>query len=255
MVVNRCSGRHAYECTHRGLQAPENAGHKDTRVTKITAVTTVKDGVEGITNIILALRVPGVRCALVVSLGVWCERRGRTRTAKSPPRCWPCVRSEPAEQIVASIASQLETRGQRLAVAESVTGGELAGRLTAHPGASAWFAGGIVAYQADVKARLLDVDETVLERHGAVSAETTRAMADGVLARTGVDWVIAVTGYAGPEGGPAGESVGTVHIVVRSADGTEVHEPHAFEGDRGQVRSQAVEQAMATMLRELERHE
>jgi nicotinamide-nucleotide amidase len=88
----------------------------------------------------------------------------------------------------------------------------VAARLTAVAGASDVFEGGIVAYANEVKAEQLGVPRTVLDQHGAVSAETARAMAHGVCERLGVDVAVSVTGVAGPGGGTAERPVGLVHF-------------------------------------------
>ncbi|MGH7644274.1 MAG: CinA family nicotinamide mononucleotide deamidase-related protein, partial [Gemmatimonadales bacterium] len=111
--------------------------------------------------------------------------------------------------LAAVVLDRLRARGYRLAVAESYTGGLIGARITAVPGASATFAGGVVAYADDVKADLLDVPHATLAAHGAVSEETVRAMTAGAQRRFGVECAIAVTGIAGPTGGTAEQPVGT----------------------------------------------
>ena len=106
------------------------------------------------------------------------------------------------ERTVAEIVLDLcRSHGLTLATAESCTGGLVAARLTAVPGASAAFLGGLVAYANDVKRAGLGVPEELLEEHGAVSAEVAQAMAHGIRERLGADVGVAVTGVAGPDGG------------------------------------------------------
>lgn len=117
------------------------------------------------------------------------------------------------EQTIQEIVIELcRERGLKLGTAESCTGGLVAARLTAVPGSSDVFEGGIVAYANEVKAEQLGVPRTVLDQHGAVSAETARAMAHGVCERLGVDVAVSVTGVAGPGGGTAERPVGLVHF-------------------------------------------
>jgi nicotinamide-nucleotide amidase len=118
------------------------------------------------------------------------------------------------EQVEHLIAQALTARGERLAVAESCTGGGLGARLTTLPGASAWFDGGIIAYSNDVKMRLLHVAREVLAVHGAVSPECAAAMADGARTVSGAQWGVSITGIAGPDGGSVDKPVGTVCIGV-----------------------------------------
>lgn len=141
------------------------------------------------------------------------------------------------ETLEAVALALLRSRGWRLACAESVTGGLVAARLTAVPGASAAFAGGIVAYEARVKEELLGVDAALLAGPGAVSAETARAMASGVRARTGADVGLATTGVAGPA--EHGAPVGTVFIALDGPDGA-LARGLRLPGDREAVRALAV---------------
>jgi nicotinamide-nucleotide amidase len=118
----------------------------------------------------------------------------------------------------ASMESELATRARRegktIAVAESCTGGEIARRLTAMPGASTYFKGGVVAYSNEVKMAVLGVDKETLARRGAVSEEVACQMAEGARRVLGADVAVATTGVAGPGGGSAGKPVGTVWIAV-----------------------------------------
>jgi PncC family amidohydrolase len=98
------------------------------------------------------------------------------------------------------LGEMLTVRGMTLAVAESCTGGLLASRITDVPGSSAYFRGGVIAYQNDVKEHLLAVPSSLLNRYGAVSAETAKAMATGCKDLLASDIAVAITGIAGPEG-------------------------------------------------------
>ncbi|HTR33570.1 MAG TPA: CinA family nicotinamide mononucleotide deamidase-related protein [Gaiellaceae bacterium] len=142
----------------------------------------------------------------------------------------------------------LRERGLTLGTAESCTGGLVAGRLTDVPGSSAVFRGGIVAYANDVKERELGVPAEVLAAHGAVSAETAAAMAQGARAALGVDVAVAVTGVAGPDGGTEEKPVGLVHLHAAGPDG-ELASRFDFPGDRETVRLRATVAALHLVRR------
>ena len=119
------------------------------------------------------------------------------------------------ETLASVVLALLRERGWRLATAESCTGGMIGALLTAVPGSSDAFAGGVVAYSNELKQRLLNVGADLLAARGAVSAEVAVAMADGATA-LGAECAVAVTGIAGPGGGSEEKPVGTVHIAVRT---------------------------------------
>jgi nicotinamide-nucleotide amidase len=146
----------------------------------------------------------------------------------------------PVEELVLDACRE---RGLTLATAESSTGGLIAARLTSVPGSSDVFVGGVVAYANEVKARELDVPAEVLERHGAVSAETASAMANGARARVRADVAVAVTGIAGPGGGSPQKPVGLVYLHAESPDGSAARELH-LPGDRVAVRGRTTAAAL-----------
>ena len=149
------------------------------------------------------------------------------------------------------IIGLLIARGDTIAVAESLTGGLLAAALTAIPGASAAFRGGVVAYATDLKAALLGVPSDLLKRYGAVHPQVAEAMAEGARRRLGAAVGAATTGVAGPD--PAdGQPAGTVHIAVATAAGTTAR-ALALSGDRHQIRVATVGEVLgllAGVLRE-----
>jgi len=145
-------------------------------------------------------------------------------------------------------------RGRRIGLAESSTGGLLAARLTETPGASAYVAGGVVAYSDDAKRDLLRVPHELIERHGAVSPPVAEAMADGALARFGADVGVGITGIAGPQGASEEKPVGYVCICVKSADGRKIARDPVLPGARAEVRDRSGTVAMH-MLRRLLRCE
>jgi nicotinamide-nucleotide amidase len=151
-----------------------------------------------------------------------------------------------SSDLAAVVLDQL--RGKRLAVGESCTGGLIAARLTAIPGSSSVFVGGVVAYDNDVKIDLLDVPAATLEAHGAVSEEAVRAMAAGAQNRFEADAAIAVTGIAGPGGGTPEKPVGTVWLAARAGDTTRTVK-RVFPGDRGEVRARAAQAALDLLRR------
>lgn len=114
----------------------------------------------------------------------------------------------------------LKEKGLTLATAESCTGGRVAERMTALPGVSAVYRGGVVSYWTSVKADVLGVPQATLEAHGAVSEETARAMAEGARRVTGADIAVSVTGVAGPDPDERGVPVGIVYIGLATPDGT-----------------------------------
>jgi nicotinamide-nucleotide amidase len=139
-----------------------------------------------------------------------------------------------------------------LASAESCTGGLVAGRLTAVPGASDVFVGGLVAYADDVKAGALGVPDDVLRRHGAVSAEVAAAMASGARERLAADVSVAVTGVAGPGGGTPDKPVGLFFVAVETPEGAST-DRFDFPGDRDEVRKRATSTALHALRRLLSR--
>ena len=159
------------------------------------------------------------------------------------------VFSRTGETIDEVLAGLLADR--TIATAESCTGGLLAGRLTAPAGASARVQGGVVAYSNAAKTALLDVPDTMIETHGAVSPEVAEALADGALARFGTDVGVGITGVAGPGGGTAEKPVGYVCFCVRTADGRTLARDPVLPGERGDVRERSVVLAMHLVRRVL----
>ena len=133
--------------------------------------------------------------------------------------------------------------GKTLATAESCTGGGIGAALTAVPGASTVYKGGIISYTNWVKAHLLGVDENLLNTFGAVSAPVARAMALGARVITGADLALSVTGLAGPDGDDRGNPVGTVFTALAAPEGVFV-EQLALGGDRAQIRALSAHHAL-----------
>jgi nicotinamide-nucleotide amidase len=136
------------------------------------------------------------------------------------------------DSLASVVLARLRQRGETLAVAESCTGGGLGAAITAVPGASDVFLGGVIAYANALKQALLDVPASLLAESGAVSDPVAVAMAEGVRRRTGSSWALAVTGVAGPGGGTPDKPVGLVHIALAGPDGT-TSSPVRFGESRG----------------------
>jgi len=141
------------------------------------------------------------------------------------------------ETIDAQLGALLQ--GRRLGLAESCSGGLLAARITDLPGASTYFAGGVVAYSNGAKAELLGVEPALIERHGAVSAQVAEAMSRGALERFGADVAVSITGIAGPDGGSEEKPVGYVCLDARLADGAALARDPVIPGGRADVRERS----------------
>ena len=137
-----------------------------------------------------------------------------------------------------AVGERLASRNETICCAESCTGGLLTQLLTEVPGSSMWTAGAFVTYSYGLKQSALGVPHEMLQRHGAVSEQVGRAMAEGALARSGATWALAITGIAGPDGGTPEKPVGTVWLARAHKTGTVTKLAH-YRGDRGQIRMQS----------------
>jgi nicotinamide-nucleotide amidase len=158
------------------------------------------------------------------------------------------------ERITAALANELLARGESLATAESCTGGWVAKVCTDLVGSSGWFERGLVTYSNASKQELLGVSAETLNQHGAVSEQTVQEMALGILRHSHAQWGLAISGIAGPGGGSASKPVGTVCIAWAGPGDWLVKRSYRFDGDRDEVRRQAVETALNVLcnrLREL----
>ncbi|WP_198376616.1 CinA family protein [Neoroseomonas rubea] len=145
-----------------------------------------------------------------------------------------------ARQVLAT----LDARGESLATAESCTGGLIAAALTAIAGSSSVVMAGFVTYSNTAKVAMVGVQEATLAAHGAVSDPVARQMAEGALARAGVDVALSCTGVAGPGGGSADKPVGLVFIARARRGAPTIVERHVFPGDRAAVRAATVAAAL-----------
>jgi nicotinamide-nucleotide amidase len=142
------------------------------------------------------------------------------------------------DTVESTIHRLLLERGATISVAESCTGGRIASALTATPGASKTFFGGVVAYDNAVKVAQLDVREETLAQHGAVSEATVLEMARGVRERLGTTYALSVTGIAGPDGGTPEKPVGLVWFGFATAESASARS-FIFRGDRGAIQRRA----------------
>lgn len=150
--------------------------------------------------------------------------------------------------LAATTGQLLLARNEFLTLAESCTGGGLACAVTEIAGSSAWFERGFVTYSNAAKSELLGVPEITIERHGAVSEATARAMAEGALAHSPAHWAVAITGIAGPAGGSADKPVGTVCFAWAGRDLGCQAQTRCFSGDRSAVRAQSVAYALRGLI-------
>lgn len=153
------------------------------------------------------------------------------------------------QTLAVDLGRALSALGLRVTVAESCTGGLVAGAITSVAGSSDWFDVGYVTYSNAAKAALLGVPEATLATHGAVSEETARAMAEGALSKSGADLAVAVTGIAGPSGGTPSKPVGTVCFAWAGKGGAVEAATRRFGGDRAAVRAASVRCALEGLLR------
>ena len=156
-------------------------------------------------------------------------------------------------ELVERVARWALGTGQRIATAESCTGGWIAKAFTDLPGSSGWFECGFVTYSDAAKIRDLGVNLRTLKEHGAVSEPTVREMAAGALRVAGADVSVAVTGIAGPDGGSSEKPVGTVWFCIArnrgDGDREMVSEGRLLGGNRDTIRRLSVQHALELVLR------
>jgi nicotinamide-nucleotide amidase len=147
----------------------------------------------------------------------------------------------------AALLALLARQGATVAVAESLTGGLIGATLTAVPGASAAFRGGVIVYATELKERLLGVPGELLAREGAVHPEVAAAMAAGVRELTSSTYGLAVTGVAGPDP-QDGKPVGTVYVAVSGPEDRFWQKDLLLSGSREKIRVQTAEEAVDLLL-------
>jgi nicotinamide-nucleotide amidase len=146
--------------------------------------------------------------------------------------------------------AELQSRGQTLATAESLTSGLIAATLAGVPGASAVLRGGLAAYATDVKTSVLGVDPALVDRYGVISRQCAEAMADRAVTLFGSDWAVASTGVAGPDS-QEGHAVGTVFVAV-AGPGVARSAALGLSGERNSIRAATVDAALALLESALE---
>jgi nicotinamide-nucleotide amidase len=162
------------------------------------------------------------------------------------------VYGEGEDDLAAVVLDRMRASRLRLATAESCTGGALGMRLTAIPGSSETYLGGVIAYDNRVKIEQLGVPAALIEREGAVSEPVAREMAVGVARALGSDLALAVTGIAGPSGGTPEKPVGLVFLATLVSGSVEVTR-HVFPGDRAEIRARASQMVLFRLLQVLRR--
>ncbi len=176
------------------------------------------------------------------------DRRAEALVLRLRDRLGPAVFSEDGADLESVVGRILVREKKTVAVAESCSGGLLCRRLTRVPGSSAYFLEGFVTYSNQAKTARLGVPAETIERHGAVSAETAAAMAEGVRRAAGADYGLAVTGIAGPSGGSAEKPVGSVFCAV--ADAARIRVEHSvFLGDRIRIQEQSAQKTLDLLRR------
>jgi PncC family amidohydrolase len=164
----------------------------------------------------------------------------------------PAHAAPPAESPEVRLNRLLGGGEATIATAESCTGGNVAGRITSVSGSSAYFLGGVVAYDNRVKTRLLAVPESILRAHGAVSAECARAMATGARELLEADYAVSTTGIAGPGGATSAKPVGLVYIGIASPAHMATVELR-LTGDRHAIIDRSTTRALEALLEAIER--
>ena len=145
-------------------------------------------------------------------------------------------------------------KGVSVAVAESCTAGLIASKLTTLPGSSSYFKGGVVAYQNEIKTKVLGVSQSIIDEKTEVSAEVVKLMAQSVLGKFDADFAIAISGYAGPTGGTNKNPIGTVFIAIASVVGVVVSR-FVFSGNRQSIVNQASESALNLLYTKIKKQQ
>ena len=153
-------------------------------------------------------------------------------------------------QLSKELGDELKRIGATISTVESCTGGGLASSMTDVSGSSQWFTSGLVTYSNFSKKHILGVQKELISSLGAVSLEVVREMAIKGLQKTGSDYVISISGIAGPSGGSPGKPIGTVCIAWGNTDMIE-SKIFFFSGDRQKVRKQTIETSLKEMLKYL----
>lgn len=156
------------------------------------------------------------------------------------------------QDLAKRVLTSCKQRHLKLALAESCTGGLIAGSLSAVPGSSDVLERGFVTYANEAKTDMLGVPAEMLATYGAVSEAVARAMAEGAIRSPAIDISVSVTGIAGPGGGSSEKPVGLVHLASAKKGTPTLHQRHVFNGDRETIRLQATESALLLLLQQAE---
>ncbi len=154
------------------------------------------------------------------------------------------------ESMAFIVGNLLQKNGKKLSLAESCTGGLISHHVTSVPGSSGWFLGGVVSYANKIKTDFLGVEESLLQKYGAVSAEVAAAMASGMREKSNADISLSVTGIAGPGGGTNEKPVGTVFIGIGTANAIQTHH-FLFSGSRYEIQHLTAQTALNRIRQEL----
>jgi nicotinamide-nucleotide amidase len=178
-----------------------------------------------------------------------CEERARVMARRAREVLGEAVYGDDTTSYAAAVGELLRRRGLTLSVAESCTGGLLSAMLTDAPGSSDFLLGGAVVYANRAKTEMLGVSQEILRAHGAVSAETAHAMAEGARAIVDADLAVSITGIAGPGGGSDDKPVGTVHFGLAMRGRKTVSTHRKLRGDRERIRTLAAYVALRMIKR------
>lgn len=162
------------------------------------------------------------------------------------------VEKKTIRHLALQLGKILYSRQLYVAVAESCTGGSLAAAITDIPGSSQWFDRGFVTYTNESKEQMLGVNHNTLVEHGAVSGQTAKSMAEGVIAFSKAQISVAITGIAGPGGGSISKPVGTVWIAWSGGKEPTGVQCYAFNGSRTAIRKKAVHTALQGLINRCE---
>ena len=155
------------------------------------------------------------------------------------------------QDLAIKIGQLLTKLEKSITTAESCTGGWIGKAFTGVPGSSKWYGFGFITYSNRAKLKTLDVTKNALLEEGAVSERVVKEMAEGALRNSGSDFVISISGIAGPTGGTKDKPVGTVCLGIGSKDNISCYTEH-FKGNRDQVRKQSVAFAFNELLKRLQ---
>jgi PncC family amidohydrolase len=155
---------------------------------------------------------------------------------------------EKRNELSSQIGKLLSAKGKTLAVAESCTGGYISHLITSVSGSSAYFKGGVIAYDNSIKSFLLHVNEATFRNSGAVSIECAKEMAAGALKNFNTDFALSTTGIAGPTGETPGKPVGTICIGIATKEKVTA-ERFQFTGNREEIIKQSANKALEILLK------